>query len=192
MVLTLLCITAHASEYDDSGYSKATIYIQNKLDEYYHDHFETAIGYWDGYDDEGNKHLPGRSIVVNTESYSQITNVSFRFHPEFGVLNSQFTYGLYVVEYPTSLACDCHTTAGFTIYINDYFAREATDEYLRTSNENLATIVHEMGHAYGLIDFDESYYVYDSIMSYRVNNNTMYQPQERDYRNARASWARHE
>lgn len=188
LLMALFAVAVAAVEYDDSGYYNASIFIQNNLDEFYHDHLDTAVGYWDGYDDDGNKHLPGRNIVINTVSSSEITNISFRGHPEYGLLNTEMTYGLYTPGYVSTSSCTCHTTRSFTILINDYFAREATDEYLLTSNEVLATIVHEIGHTYGLIDFDEDYYVYDSIMSYRVNNDRMFKPQERDYRNARASW----
>ena len=179
-------------DYDNSGYYNETIYIQNQLDTFYHDLFETAIEYWDGYDSNGDKYLPGRSIVINNVSSSIIDNINFRGHEDYGVYNTDETYGLYIIEYTSTMNCTCHTTGRFSIHINDYFARYAREEDLLTENEILSTITHELGHMYGLIDFNENYFVYDSIMSYRINMNTMYEPQERDYLSAQNSWARHD
>ena len=188
VLMTFMSVGVLALEYTTIGYNQATINIQNNLDPYYDDFFDFAVDAWN---DAG---VIDRSIVVNTQSDSEIRNFNFDDDSDYMLDSWMGTKGLYEVTVESSLSCDCHTAAAFEILINDFYVWDPAAERegkLSTDNEVKGTIVHELGHAFGLEDFFKEENVLNSIMSYALDMDVTYTPQTRDVNNANVCWAPH-
>ena len=188
VLMTFMSLGVWAVEYNEDGYSLATIYIQNNLDPYYDDFFDFAVDAWN---DAG---VIDRSIVVNTSSTSEIYDVNFDDDPNYTTEQYFKVLGFYEVMTTYPVRCSCHTASGFRIVINDFFVRDPVAANFGdqlTDNGVKGTIVHELGHAFGLVDFDTSENIQNSIMSYAVDYDQIYTPQTRDVNNANDCWAPH-
>ena len=132
--------------------------------------------------------------MVNNVSSSYITNVDFRDIRDLWDADYQQSYGAYTVLTTLSYACTCHIATSFVIRLNEHYMEELNfvDDQLNT-NKRRKVIVHELGHALGLIDYYNGTHMYDSVMHNEQEFNSILPvyPTSFDVANANACWAPH-
>lgn len=184
-VVLLIFMSAHSFAYDYNtlGYYNSTIFIKNQLTKYTNE-FSDAVGYWN------NAGVIDRSITVNTVSSSFITNFRFSDYSNYWYLYYQQAEGVYEPLTYYAYACSCHQVTSFQISISE----NEMDNYPFSESNNYkartGTIVHELGHAFGLIDYDGEYPTY-SVMDWDHIRYLIYTPQQMDINNANACWEIH-
>lgn len=188
MIIALLfmsSISVYAYDYNDLGYFNADIFLQNDLSTY-SDEFEEAVALWN---DAG---VLERSIEVNTVSSSYIEDFDYADDEDYWYEDINEVYATYEPLSYYGYACSCHSVTSFKITLNEgEFAEISYSTSTRNENARIGIIVHELGHAFGLIDYENGEYWTTSVMDYRRVLYQIYAPQSRDVNNANACWEVH-
>lgn len=186
-IFIVCCLTtsAYALNYCENRYYNAKIFIQNELDDYT-SYFEDAV------DARNNAGVIDREVVVNTSSSSYIHNCSFSDSNSYWEEYYSNAHGTYYATSTLSYACSCHVVTSFVIALND----DKIDHYNYAYESDMSKAVqslicHELGHAFGLIDFYGSQYQLSSVMNTDRDVLNIYTPQTNDKNNANDCWEPH-
>lgn len=178
-------IPAYAYDYNDLGYFNADIFLQNELSTY-SDEFEAAVDIWN------EAGVLERSVVINTVSSSYIEDFDYADDENYWYEDVNEVYATYEPLSYYGYACSCHSVTTFKITLNEgEFAEISYSTSTREENARIGIIVHELGHAFELIDYENGEYWSSSVMDYRRVLYQIYEPQTRDINNANACWEVH-